>query len=94
MYKLLNGVERNAEHPTSFYIPTMEEKHEVTVGSFVKLGFEEEGTETERMWVKVTYNYGNSFRGELNNEPVGLSSVKLGDIVDFTSEHIIDILED
>jgi uncharacterized protein YegJ (DUF2314 family) len=88
---LINGVERHRLHPTTFEIPDEPHKAIVAEGDFVKLIFQDDAGQTERMWVKVT-SLGLECVGTLTNHPVKLTAVKFGDVVRFQPEHIIDII--
>lgn len=92
-YKLVDGIKQNKLHPDTFEIPTKKEIGEVKLGQYVKLGFIEEGSPPERMWVMVDSIKGDKFRGFLNNNPFIISSIKCGDVVVFESKHILSIFE-
>lgn len=95
-YTLIDGVERNAENPDTFYIPSKEDKETVNIGTLVKLGFETNDIEEcggERMWVVVTQKTEGGFVGTLRNSPVFMD-LDFGDVVHFQSKNIIDIAED
>jgi len=78
----------------TFELPTREELLDIEPGDLVKLIFgSNEVVETERMWVKVikiveTYGY-----GELDNEPILITSLSLGDMVKFHLGDVIDIIK-
>lgn len=98
-YTLIDGWERNTEHPDTFEIPSMEEAGRVTIGDFVKLGFEyEDDAELagERMWVEVTGIGNGGFVGTLANAPFAPISLDMdyGDEVEFGLRHIIGVMED
>lgn len=95
MYTLIDGWERNAEHPDTFEIPTMAEAGRVTVGDYVKLGFEYEGEEFagERMWVEVTGIGNGGFEGTLANTPL-TDLLSFGDLVKFGLCHIIATMDE
>lgn len=91
---LVNGVERNAEYPETFYIPLMREKEAIKAGDYAQLGFIcDEGSDcaTERMWVLVTECRFPAFEGTLANEPIHIN-LKYGAMVDFDQENVIGIL--
>lgn len=89
---LQNAVERNAEYPESFQIPTQEERAGVQPGAFAKCMFTD-GKYTERMWIKVVRrNDDGTYAGELNNDPARLA-LKCGHALTFGPEHIIDLWE-
>ena len=92
MYTLIDGVKRNEENPKTFHIPSKEEIGQLKKGDHVKLGFEEEGN-CERMWVKIVDIVGEDhFVGMLDNQPLGLETIKLHDVVEFEANQIINIL--
>ncbi|WP_392564173.1 DUF2314 domain-containing protein [Orbus wheelerorum] len=95
MYTLDSGIELNKEFPDVFFIPEKEEKNKLKQNDTVKLIFREDG-QVERMWVLIKKEPQLKdnilyFTGELHNEPYGLETIKFGDIVNFTEDHIIDI---
>jgi hypothetical protein len=98
-WMLGDGIERNAEYPDTFEIPTAEDIAELAPGDTVKLMFEAKGKRTylkdgcvgERMWVKVTEVRGDKFVGELDNYPVVWNRLVAGDRIEFERKHIIDV---
>ncbi|WP_460271755.1 hypothetical protein [Bacillus sp. NEAU-Y102] len=58
-YTLVDGEMQNKLTPETFEVPTKEEVKDIVVGDYVKAGFEEEGKQTERMWVQVTSIHGS-----------------------------------
>ena len=104
-WTLIDGVRRNADHPTTFEIPDEAERLSVPIGAFVKVGFEwpekvRQGTfGAERMWVKITDVIIDDERtvveysGVLDNDPVVFDEViKCGDLVDLEPKHILSIM--
>lgn len=91
MYTLLDGILQNQMFPTTYQIPSEEEKAKLKIGDHVKLSFHEDG-KAERMWVKIFVINGNGFQGQLDNEPTFIKSIMLEDIVIFESKNIIGIL--
>ncbi|KQL18804.1 DUF2314 domain-containing protein [Cytobacillus solani] len=89
MYKLMNAVVQNKLHPNTFEIPTKSDIAKIKIDTYVKLCFEEVGKQSERMWVLVTFADGENFNGVLHNQPVGLRSVKHGDVVKFKHYNIL-----
>jgi hypothetical protein len=92
---LTDAAQSQREYPYTFYKPSKENISKLVVGSQVKLIFEfdnpeAEGPSAERMWVTVTEIDGERFQGELDNEPMHLKALKLGDPVKFESRHIIN----
>lgn len=94
-YILIDAVERNRQHPTTFEIPNENDIANLTVGGFAKLGFEEiESPDgyAERMWVKVTnIGAGGTFEGTLANDPIVIESMSFGDKVQFKRDNILDV---
>lgn len=87
---LIDGVKRHEKHPATFDVPSDEDKAKVRAGDFVKVGFERvEGGQGERMWLIVT----EPGKGTLDNDPVLFAgTLKLGDVIEFKPENILDIL--
>jgi uncharacterized protein YegJ (DUF2314 family) len=92
MYTLLNAIKQNKENPDTFEVPTGKEIQALSSGDHVKLCFIEKGTTPERMWVKIMSINGDNFQGILDNEPFGLDTINLGDIVLFNSKHILCVM--
>ena len=101
MYKLADCVEINREHPTTFEIPSDEEKSKVKVGDFVKLNFlynkqvpipNQAGhtCSAERMWVQVTGIEDGQYKGEINNTPLN-TDLQEKMVVDFELKHVCSI---
>ena len=94
MYVLDSGVELNRQYPSTFVIPSKEEISQLRIGDLAKLIFRED-TSVERMWVKISdislIGDKNSFIGTLDNDPYGLETIKYGDTVIFSPEHVIQI---
>lgn len=98
-YTLENIKELNRQSPRINPRPTDEEISNLKVGDLVKLIFKldtptENGFNGERMWIIIREISGNTFKGELNNEPYHLKSVKCGDIVKFTKDNIATVWND
>jgi hypothetical protein len=96
-YMFIDGDERHAAHPNTWYIPTREERDAVRIGDFIQVGFEPifGPGGGERMWILVTaINPDGTYVGELNNEPVqDFHQLDLGDVVDgIEKRHIINII--
>lgn len=90
-YTLANAEELHAAHPSTFEIPTANERTTLESGDFAKLIFH--GVEgTERMWVRVTGRTLNGFTGELDNEPFMIEGLHAGATVEFTAANVIDIM--
>ncbi len=67
------------------------DKYSLKIGNFVKKGFKEK-EEVEHMWVKITGLKGDRIVGILNNEPVVLKDIKLGDFVEVKFDEIENYL--
>jgi len=92
MYTLVDAKKKNIEHPNSFEIPSKAEINSLKSGDYVKLIFEEEGANSERMWVKIMSIGNDNFHGVLMNDPFNLTSIKDGDLVVFNSKNIIEVI--
>jgi death-on-curing protein len=96
-WKLFNAYEMNQAHPDTFHIPSPSDINELQVGSLVKLGFDIteniEGPRSERMWVLVIERNGNKFTGQLDNDPAVIRGLKYRDVIHFTTENILSIME-
>ena len=91
IYDLIDGEERARQHPTTFKIPSADERRGVRPGDWCKLGFHADAG-VERMWVKVTSaGDANAYAGSLDNKPT-IVPLKLGDEVAFEPRNILDIL--
>lgn len=92
-WQLVDAQKMNREHPDTFHIPTEEEINMLTVGSFVKLGFEvnDDDATSERMWVEVTARENDDFIGELNNDPATIRGLKYKDVITFKALNIMSV---
>jgi death-on-curing protein len=94
-WHLVDGKKRNQEHPDTFEIPSQKEIHALTVGSFIKLGFEvdetKESATSERMWVEITAIDNNEFTGRLRNDPATIRGLKYDDAISFKDLHILTV---
>lgn len=98
-YRLANAEDKNAEAPRTFFIPPRSERDTLQPGDLAKLLFEivdpqngEPGA--ERMWVEVDRCDGGRYVGILTNTPTAITTVGLGDQVEFGPEHVISTLDD
>ncbi|MCP3935191.1 MAG: hypothetical protein GY708_07445 [Actinomycetia bacterium] len=89
---LLSGIELNAAHPDTFWIPSADEKAKAGRGDYVKLMFESSDGWTERMWVSVRSTSGRCWKGTLENDPIGLPKYGFGAKLKFNPDNVIDIL--
>lgn len=95
MYTLDDGNALHEEFPDTFFIPSALEKSHLQKNDTVKLIFRSNNA-VERMWVSIKQNPTKKdglliFDGVLDNAPYELENLKLGDIVHFTENNIIDI---
>ena len=98
MAKFLNleNVEKVAQtHPDTFFIPPIDERQNQEIGDSVRLHFlldnpNEGEPRAERMWVTVTQtrNLLRPYRGTLENSPVYIDDLNIGDEVEFKPCHI------
>jgi hypothetical protein len=96
----LENVEKShAQKPDEFFIPGIEERLSLKPGSLVRLHFlvlcNAPGLpRAERMWVEITERStdGRRYVGLLTNQPQYISSLNLGDSVEFAPEHVAMVL--
>ena len=89
---LVDAEERHRAHSTSFSIPRSDLRRALAVGDRVKLLFGMgTGSSTERMWVEVTELADGRYVGRLENEPVAIADLRVGDRVAFGPEHVAAI---
>lgn len=87
--ELMNGVEQNKKHPTSFHIPSDEKKSKIEVGDCVKVVDNQYG---ERFWVRVKEFISDELMvGEIDNKLVCKQPYSLGDKIFLTMDNIIDV---
>lgn len=96
---LADGEAQRAATPWSFWIPARWRRTHLRRGVYAKVIFrfpprpverwgEPDG---ERMWVKVTERHERRYVGTLANDPVVLTELRFGDVVDFAPENVIAI---
>lgn len=91
---LLDAEERHRASPETFSIPRSEVRRHLAPGSLVKLLFgagEGHPPPAERMWASVLDVAGDRYVGRLENEPVDILDLHLGDLVRFGPEHVAAI---
>ena len=98
-FVLVDAEQRRAESPETFEIPPSQRRQNVQPGDFVKLIFElvspdEDQPGAERMWVHVLSRAGETYSGELENEPAVITSISRGDTVHFGPEHVIAVYDE
>ena len=99
-WTLLSAEARRASHP-DFVLPPLDERMSVAVGQAVKLLFDIETKEgdrivdrgVDRMWVIVRQRVEGRYVGVLDSDPGRAENLLLrpGDEVEFGPEHITDI---
>ncbi len=102
-WELRSGQAANSANPTTFYIPTLEERTTLRRGMAVKLIFDQEGVEEdgsvtvqgERMYALVSHPRGEGYMGLLTSKPQLLEPsdvyLRAAAEVYFEPEHVIDI---
>lgn len=98
-YELDDGEALHAAAPDTFPIPPADRRAALRKGEIVKLVFRMAQSDTtrlsvERMWVRIDEVRPGSYRGSLDNDPVGRVRLKAGDAVEFEPRHVIDVYED
>lgn len=85
------------QHPRTFQVPSAADLAALAPGDMVKLIFATDeadrlrGCDAERMWVLIEARDGDTFRGELNNEPAIISALAWGDRITFLACHVATI---
>jgi hypothetical protein len=93
-WKLGDAADRAQEAKYTFYIPPRSTLAKLSKGNFVKLIFDcdvknEMGWSAERMWVEILERDGDTFRGNLDNDPSYIPDLVAGDLIEFGINHII-----
>ena len=88
---------KHQKNPRHFLIPSQEEINQLKMGDQVRLIFVldtvlENGCRAERMWVELTEIRDGKFKGRLTNQPAYITSIQLGDELDFAREHIASLM--
>ena len=96
-FSLENVHVEHQKNPRHFLIPSQEEINQLKLGDQVRLIFVldtvlENGCRAERMWVELTEIRDGKFKGRLINHPAYITSIQLGDELDFAREHIASLL--
>lgn len=94
-WKLKNVEDEAKKYPDSFFIPSLEERKNIKINEKVCLHFihllrKDNEPETERMWVTITKekNLFSKYKGILDNQPVYIKGLNVGDEIDFGVENI------
>ena len=83
--------------PESFFIPSAKERHGRQRGDLVRLHFilkdpREDEPRAERMWVEIDERIEDGavcrYRGVLDNAPVHIRDLELGETIEFQADHI------
>lgn len=101
--RLINGLQRNREHPRTFIIPDQASVDAIVPGRHVKVGLEFDPAhnrqfdfmcEAEKFWVEVVAVEGAQFVGRVDNDLVHSKQhgVQYGDLIEFHRENILAIL--
>ncbi len=97
-WSLEDAEARHAEHPDSFWIPSLEARRGLYPGVGVKLMFYIDGEDAgvERMWLVVTdrRDDGAAYLGVLDNTPLSADApgrLEAGFEIPFQPRHVIDI---
>ena len=100
-WMLISAEDRHAAHPETFEIPRREERESLSPGEGVKLLFDIETREgdrvidrgVDRLWVIVKRRTGLSYLGVLDSDPGSREGVNLheGDDIGFGPEHVAAI---
>lgn len=96
-FSLENVQVEHQKNPRHFLIPSQEEINQLKLGDQVRLIFVldtvlENGCRAERMWVELTEIRNGKFKGRLTNQPAYITSIQLGDELDFAREHIASLM--
>jgi len=105
-WELRSGEAAHAKNPSSFWIPSLEERLNLRRGLGAKLIFDIESVNDsdelevngERMWVIVSEVHSDYFIGILDNKPASFDPsdeeyLVFGAEIPFRAEHVIDIGE-
>lgn len=92
-YKLVNAVKRAAEHPDTFHIPNIAERHSIQPGDSLKVAMEDRTGEnpSERFWVKVRRFDNLRIIAAVDNVLLFVP-FELGELIEIAPEHIMDII--
>ncbi|WP_162601236.1 hypothetical protein [Occallatibacter savannae] len=96
-WKLVSAEGRNAEYPSTFLIPSRDEREALVPGDGAKLLFDiqtsENGIVMERMWVIVKSRTEEDYIGVLDSDPVSIREFgpHTGESITFRPEHIASI---
>ena len=88
--------EQHRARPRSFFIPSLEERESIAVGGLARFLFVvrdpvPEAPRAERMWVEVRDVEATEYIGVLQNQPLAIGYMAVGDLVRFGAQHVIAI---
>jgi len=90
--------ETHRQHPNTFRLPSLVERMGLQPGASVRLHFtfcspEADHCQTERMSVTITHADGKGgFRGELNDEPLHITSLSVRDEITFLARNVARVM--
>lgn len=95
-WHLVNADEIAQKSKYTFYKPSQRIIEQLQTGNICKLIFEFESDNpehprAERMWVIIDSIDNGKFAGHLDNTPLYIEDLKVGDTIEFQTEHIIDL---
>jgi hypothetical protein len=94
-YTLMDGEAQNLAHPTTFHIPSREERLNLRPGDLAKVVFSPPSGQgySERMWVKITeVPEPGKYKGTLDNDPTNPNlGLRFESTVDFEARHVIQL---
>jgi hypothetical protein len=100
-WTLISAEARQDAHPDTFQIPSREARETLTQGDGVKLLFDIETREgdrvtdrgVDRLWVIVKRRTGLNYLGVLDSDPGSAEGLNLhvGDVITFGPEHVAEI---
>jgi len=83
----IDGVERNKQRPDTFEIPSQEEKDNIEIGNYIKVGHNR-----ERFWGKVLSLNSNKITIRIDNDLVCEHPFKCDDEIQVEKRNVLDIL--
>lgn len=93
---LADAEQLHAADPRRFFIPPPEDRHGLTAGRHAKLLFacrprRVDGRlhDAERLWVQVVSQRPGGYVGQVDNDPVVVTELAIGDEIEFGPEHVI-----
>ena len=93
-YKLENAAAAHVKFPKTFKIPPTDVRESLRPRDLAKLMFrihDGKRLHVERMWVRVQHVLPETYIGILANDPCSTDAIRMGERVDFHSDHVIDV---